>query len=115
MTHPLEGESLLEELLKARDKLNLPPDDPMCDFIDERTLERFSGLGLPRDLKCNVASAVPGIEKALHGLPPDLSHNGDTEVLKRFPTQRMEFLGYFRSLHCWMRYLQGFRHETPEG
>jgi hypothetical protein len=32
----MEGETLLEELLKARDKLNLPPDDPMCDFIDEK-------------------------------------------------------------------------------
>ena len=34
--HPIEAETLLEELLKARDKLKLPPDDPMCDFIDDK-------------------------------------------------------------------------------
>ena len=38
MCHPLEGETLLEELLKARDRLGLPPDDPMCDFINEETI-----------------------------------------------------------------------------
>jgi hypothetical protein len=34
--NPIEAETLLEELLKARDKLKLPPDDPMCDLIDDK-------------------------------------------------------------------------------
>jgi hypothetical protein len=36
MTDEFEGEVLLEELLKARDRLKLPPEEPMCDYIDEK-------------------------------------------------------------------------------
>ena len=31
---PLEADTLLEYLLAARDRLNLPPDDPMCDVVE---------------------------------------------------------------------------------
>ncbi len=34
MTNEIEADTLLEQLLRARDKLNLPPDDPMCDVVD---------------------------------------------------------------------------------
>ena len=34
LVNPLEAEGLLGELLIARDKLNLSPDDPMCEVVD---------------------------------------------------------------------------------
>jgi hypothetical protein len=36
MADPKTAESLLGVLLEARDRLNLPPDDPMCDVVDEQ-------------------------------------------------------------------------------
>jgi len=43
LTHFIEADTLLEELLRARDKLNLSPDDPMCEVVEEK-------LSFPEDL-----------------------------------------------------------------
>jgi hypothetical protein len=79
MAHPIEGETLLEELLKARDKLNLPPDDPMCDFIDEKLFpedepaeEDSAELAKARrELQAKVRE-VRKLQKELDGLSREL-------------------------------------------